>query len=298
MHRCVIAGASFGLATLWTALFTFPLMAVVQFICAKIGMVSGEGRGGVLRKNFSKKVVYPAVLALMVANTINAGADIGAIAAAVNLLAPIPIGILIIPITVVILAVQLWGSYRVIASIFKWLAFSLLAHIGAAFFAHPDIRQVLYGTFVPEFRWDSKFLSVLVAILGTTISPYLFFWQSSQEVEEQIANGRDRLGQRKGATQHELRDAAWDVNLGMLFSNVVMYFIIMAPGATFFKAGQTHIESAQQAAEALRPVAGRFAEVLFAAGLIGSGMLAVPILAGSNASMASESISLAGLRLP
>src|SRR5438093_10439306 len=141
MHRCVIAGASFGLATLWTALFTFPPMAVVQFICAKIGMVSGEGLGGVLRKNFSRKVVYPAVLALLVANTINAGADIGAIAAAVNLLAPIPIGILIIPITVVILAVQLWGSYRVIASIFKWLAFSLLAHIGAAFFAHPDIRH-------------------------------------------------------------------------------------------------------------------------------------------------------------
>ena len=216
-------------------------MAVVQFICAKIGMVSGEGLGGVLGKNFSKKIVYPAVLALLVANTINAGADIGAIAAAVSLLAPIPIGILIIPITVVILAVQLWGSYRVIASIFKWLAFSLLAYIGAAFFAHPDIRQVLYGTFVPEFRWDSKFLSVLVAILGTTISPYLFFWQSSQEVEEQIANGRDRLGQRKGATQHELRDAAWDVNLGMLFSNVVMYFIIMAPRCDIFQSrSNTH----------------------------------------------------------
>src|SRR5215813_8091968 len=128
-----IAGASFGFATLWTALLTFPMMAAVQFICAKVGMVSGEGLGSILRKNFSKKIVYPAVIALLLANTINAGADIGAIAAALNLLVPIPISALIVPITVLILAVQIWGSYRLIASIFKWLTLSLLAYIGAAF---------------------------------------------------------------------------------------------------------------------------------------------------------------------
>ena len=172
-------------------------MTAVQFICAKTGMVAGEGLGNVLRRNFSKAVVYPAITALIIANTINAGADIGAIAAALNLIVPIRIGILIIPITALILIVQIWCSYRLISSVFKWLTLSLLAYIGAAFFAHPDFSAVLRGTFVPQFRWDSKFLSTLVAILGTTISPYLFFWQSSQEVEEEIAMGRKRLGQRK-----------------------------------------------------------------------------------------------------
>ncbi len=285
-----MAGASFGFATLWMALLTFPLMTAVQFICAKTGMVAGEGLGNVLRKNFSKAVVYPAITALVIANTINAGADIGAIAAALNLLVPIRIGILIVPITALILIVQIWGSYRLIASVFKWLTLSLLAYIGAAFFAHPDFTAVLRGTFVPQFRLDSKFLSILVAILGTTISPYLFFWQSSQEVEEEIAMGRTSLRQRKGATNDELKRSAWDVNAGMFFSNVVMYFIILATGATLFKAGHTEIHSAREAAEALRPLAGRFAEMLLAAGLVGSGFLAVPILTGSSAYAFAEII--------
>src|SRR5215831_18883723 len=283
-----IAGASFGFATLWTALVTFPMMAAVQFICAKVGMVAGEGLGSVLRKNYSRKIVYPAVIALVVANTINAGVDIGAIAAALNLFLPIPIGILILPITGLILVVQIWGSYRLIASIFKWLTLSLLAYIASAFFAHPDFGAVLRGMFIPQFRIDSKFFSVLVAILGTTISPYLFFWQSSQEVEEEIAMGRRRLWQRQGATDDELKSAAWDVNRGMFFSNLVMYFIILATGATLFRAGRRDIQSATQAAEALRPLAGHFAEMLLAAGLIGAGMLAVPILTGSSAYAFSE----------
>jgi NRAMP (natural resistance-associated macrophage protein)-like metal ion transporter len=284
----VIAGASFGYLTLWTALITFPMMAAVQFICAKIGMAAGEGLGSVLHKSFSKKIVYPAVMALLIANTINAGVDIGAIAAALNLFVPIRIVLLIVPITALILVVQIWCSYRFIASIFKWLTLSLLAYIGAAFFAHPDFRAVLHGTFVPEFRSDSQYLSVLLAIFGTTISPYLFFWQSSQEVEEQVASGRKFLRQRKGATGHELKDAALDVNVGMLFSNLVMYFIILASAATLFKAGRPDIQSAQQAAEALRPLAGPFAEFLFAAGLVGAGILAVPILTGSAAYALAE----------
>jgi NRAMP (natural resistance-associated macrophage protein)-like metal ion transporter len=278
-----IAGASFGFATLWTALVTLPMMAVVQFICAKVGMVAGEGLGSALRKNYSRKIVYPAVIALVVANMINAGADIGAIAAALNLFLPIPIGILILPITGLILAVQIWGSYRLIASIFKWLTLSLRAYIASAFFARPDFGAVLRGTFIPHFQIDSKFLSVLVAILGTTISPYLFFFQASQEVEEEIAMGRRRLWQRQGATDDELKIAALDVKLGMFFSNLIMYFIILATGARLFRAGQRDIQSATQAAEALRPVAGRFAEMLLAAGLIGAGMLAVPVLTGSSA---------------
>ena len=283
-----VAGASFGFATLWTALLTFPLMAAVQFICAKIAMVSGEGLASVLRKNYSRKIVFPAVTALLVANTINAGADIGAMAAALNLLVPIPITILIGPIAGLILIVQVWGSYRLIASIFKWLTLSLLAYIGAAFFAHPNLAEAVRDTFIPQFQWNSKFLSVLVAILGTTISPYLFFWQASQEVEEKIANGRIYLWQRKGATRRELNGAAWDVNLGMLFSNVVMYFIILATGGTLFKAGQTDIQSAREAAEALRPLAGRLAEILLAMGLVGAGILAVPILTGSSAYAVAE----------
>jgi NRAMP (natural resistance-associated macrophage protein)-like metal ion transporter len=278
-----IAGAAFGFATLWLALVTFPLMAAVQFICAKIGLVAGEGLGSVLRKNFPKTVVYPAAAALLVANTINAGADIGAIAAALNLFVPIRIGLLVVPIAGVILAVEIWGSYRLIASIFKWLTLSLLAYIGAALFAHPDFRAVIRGTFVPHLRWDSKFLATLVAILGTTISPYLFFWQSSQEVEEDIAKGKKTLSQRKGASRHELKNASLDVGVGMFFSNIVMYFIILATGATLYKAGQREIQSAAQAAEALRPLAGPLSEVLLAAGLIGAGMLAVPILTASAA---------------
>jgi len=277
-----VAGASFGFATLWTALITFPLMATVQFICAKIGMVTGQGLAGVLKKHYSRWLLYPAVVALVAANTFNAGADIGAIAEAINLLIPIPAKFLIVPIGLLILVVQIWGSYRLLTRIFKWLTLSLVAYIGAAYFAHPNIREVVKGTFVPTLRFDSKFLSVLVAILGTTISPYLFFWQASQEVEEDIAAGKTTVAQRKGATDKELHDAALDVNLGMFFSNLVMYFIILATAATLFKAGKVDIQSATDAAKALEPLAGGYASTLLAIGLTGAGMLAVPVLTGSS----------------
>ena len=283
-----VAGASLGYSMLWTALFTFPLMAAVQFTCAKLGMVSGKGIGGILREHYSKNLLYPAVFSLVLANTINAGADIGAIAAAINLLFPIRAGVIILPIAVVILALQIWGSYRLIANVFKWLTLTLFAYIGAAFFAHPRLGEVLRNTFVPHFVFSSPYLAVLVAILGTTISPYLFFWQASQEVEEQIEMGRTRLWQRKGATDTELHYKAWDVNLGMIFSNAVMYFIILATAATLFKAGKTDIQTASDAAQALQPLAGRMAESLLALGLIGSGFLAVPILTGSSAYAVAE----------
>jgi NRAMP (natural resistance-associated macrophage protein)-like metal ion transporter len=283
-----VAGASLGFTTLWTALVTFPLMASVQFICAKVGMVSGMGLAGVLRRHYPRPLLYLAVLGLLVANTINAGADIGAIAAAITLLVPIPIPWLIVPIALMLLGLQVWGSYRLIAHLFKWLTLALFAYIGSAFFAHPDLGEVLQGTFMPTVSFDTTFLSTLVAILGTTISPYLFFWQASQEVEEEVHVGRTRLWQRRGASDAELKYAAWDVNTGMFFSNVVMYFIILATAATLFKAGQTDINSAADAARALEPLVGPWAKVLLALGLIGAGFLAVPILTGSAAYALSE----------
>jgi NRAMP (natural resistance-associated macrophage protein)-like metal ion transporter len=282
------AGASLGFATLWTALVTFPLMTSVQFICAKVGMVTGRGLADVVRKHYSRTLLYPVVIGLLIANTINAGADIGAIAAAINLLVPIPILALIVPISIIILVIQIWGSYRLIEKTFKWLTLALFAYIASALYSKPNLGEVLRGTFVPTFRFDSTFLAMLVAILGTTISPYLFFWQANQEVEEEISMGRTRLTQRKGATKKELKYAAWDTIIGMLFSNVVMYFIILATGATLFKAGKTDIQSATDAAQALRPLAGNGASILLALGLIGAGFLSVPILTGSGAYALAE----------
>lgn len=278
-----VAGASLGFAALWMAPVTFPLMAAVQYICARVGLVSGEGLAGVLKRYYPRWLLYPAVVALLIANTINIGADIGAIAAAINMLATIPILWLVAPVSLLILAVEVWGSYRLIERIFKWLALALVAYIAAALFARPHPGEVLRATFIPTFRSDPKFLAMLVAILGTTISPYLFFWQASQEVEEEVSQGRETLPQREGATDAELRYAALDVNIGMFFSNVVMYFIILATAATLFKAGKTDIQSATDAAQALRPLAGNACTVLLGLGLIGAGFLAVPILSGSAA---------------
>lgn len=283
------AGASLGFAMLWTALLTFPLMAAVQLVCAKIGMVTGRGLAGVLRRHYPRPLLYAAVGGLFVANTINVGADLAAIAAAINLLVPsLPIAPLVLPIGLGILALQVWGSYRLIARVFKWLTLALLAYIGSAFFARPDWGEVLVSTFIPTVSLDQTFVVTLVAILGTTISPYLFFWQATQEVEEEMSMGRTRLRSRRRATDKELRYAAEDVDVGMFFSNIVMYFIILATAVTLHAAGRTDITSATDAAQALRPLAGDLASILFAVGLVGSGVLAVPILSSSAAYAVSE----------
>ena len=286
-----LAGASLGLSVLWTALATFPMMAVVQFVCAKIGMVTGAGLARVLRRHHSRALLYPVVAGLVIANTINAGSDIGAIAAAVNLLVPIPVMALIVPIALVILGLQVWGSYRLIAQTFKWLTLALFAYIGAAFYARPDAWAVLRGTLIPTFSLDARFMTTLVAILGTTISPYLFFWQASQEVEEEISMGRRTLEARRGATDRELRYAGMDVSTGMFFSNVVMYFIMLATAATLFQSGRRDIQSATEVAQALRPLAGDGAYLLLALGLIGAGFLGVPVLTGSSAYAMAEALS-------
>jgi Mn2+/Fe2+ NRAMP family transporter len=201
----------------------------------------------------------------------------------VNLLVPIRIGVLIVPIGLLILGLQIWGSYRLIANVFKWLSLSLFGYIAASLLAKPDWGEVAWNTFVPTVRFNAPFLSTLVAILGTTISPYLFFWQASQEVEEQVSRGRRQLWQRKATAHHEIKNAFWDVGIGMFFSNIVMYFIILATAATLHKTGHTEIGSADEAAAALRPLAGDAATVLMALGLVGSGLLAVPVLTGSAA---------------
>jgi NRAMP (natural resistance-associated macrophage protein)-like metal ion transporter len=279
-----VAGAALGFSTLWMALVTLPMMASVQFISAKIGLITGEGLSAVLRKTYPRWVAISLAIALAIANTINAGADIGAIGAAFNLLIPhVPVAALVIPVGALLLALQMWGSYRIIANTFKWLALALFAYVAAAFFAHPNWGDVLRGTFVPKIELNADFITILVAILGTTISPYMMYWQASQEVEEDIALGRRLLWQRRGSTQTELRYASIDICTGMTFSNLVMYFIILATGATLFASGHHHIETAADAAKALVPLAGPWAEWLLALGLIGAGALAVPVLTASTA---------------
>jgi NRAMP (natural resistance-associated macrophage protein)-like metal ion transporter len=277
-----MTGAATGFSTLWMALITFPMMAAVQFVCAKIAMVTGRGLAGVLKQHYSRWLLYPAVILLVIANIINAGADIGAVAAAINMLVPIPIQALIIPVAAIIVILQFWGTYSTIEKVFKWLALALLAYVATAFFTSPNASEVIRGTLVPTISFDKKFLTTATAILGTTISPYLFFWQTGQEIEEEKRVGHTRIEDRKGTSKTALRWRAVDVLAGMLFSNVVMYFIILTTGATLFKAGKTSIQSATDAAEALRPLAGAGAKVLLAVGLIGTGFLAVPILTGSS----------------
>jgi len=285
------AGAALGYSTLWTAIVTLPLMIVVQHICAKIGMCGGRGLAGVLRRYYSKKLLYPVVIGLVIANTINAGADISAIAAAINMFVPIPIAVMVIPIAIAIVVLQVWGSYRLIMKIFKWLSLSLFAYVIAAFLAKPDWFAVAKGTFIPQISFSSEYITTIVAILGTTISPYLFFWEAGEEVEEEKSEGRMKLSERKGATDAEIKKEKIDTVVGMLFCNVVFYFVILAAGATLHISGKTDIQSATDAAQALRPLAGNFATVLFGIGLIGAGLLAVPVLTGSAAYAVAETFN-------
>lgn len=282
------AGAALGYATLWTAIVTLPLMIVVQHICAKIGLTSGRGLAGVLHKYYPRWLLYPTVAGLVIANTINAGTDIAAIAAAINMFMPVPIAILVFPIAVGIVVLQVWGSYRLIVRVFKWLTLSLFAYVIAAFLAGPDWGRVLHATLIPQIRFDSTYVTTLVAILGTTISPYLFFWEASEEVEEEKSEGRTSIDSRRGVTDAEIRAEEIDTVSGMLFCNVVFYFVILAAASTLHVSGQTYIQSATEAAQALRPLAGSLATVLFAIGLIGAGLLAVPVLTGSAAYAVAE----------
>jgi len=283
-----VAGASFGFMPLWTALFSFPLMAAVQLMCARLGMVSGRGLAGVVRIHYSRWVLWGACSLLIVANIFNIGADLGGMAEATEMMTGIKSYYLTPAFAGMIVCLLFFSSYRQIARIFKWLTLVLFAYVITAFLAQPDWAAVLKATLVPRVEWSSAFLATFVGILGTTISPYLFFWQASQEVEDERAHGRSTIEEREGATDNELRIARRDVFIGMFFSNLVMYFIILTTAATLHASGQTNIETAQDAAEALRPLAGNGAYLLFTLGIIGTGLLAVPVLAGSAAYAVAE----------
>jgi NRAMP (natural resistance-associated macrophage protein)-like metal ion transporter len=283
-----VAGAALGYAPLWTALLSFPLMAAVQLMCARLGMVSGRGLASVIRHHYSRRVLWGACGLLIVANVVNIGADLGGMAAVTEMVTGVK-AVFWTPLYAgFIVSLLFWSSYRQIARIFKWLTLVLFAYVVTAFLAHPDWWAVLRATVVPHVEWSNAYLAILVGILGTTISPYLFFWQAAQEVEEDRAAGRRTVQQRRGATDEELRRARTDVLTGMFFSNLVMYFVILTTAATLHASGQTTIATARQAAEALRPLAGDGAYWLFAIGLIGTGMLGVPVLAGSCAYAVAE----------
>jgi Mn2+/Fe2+ NRAMP family transporter len=272
------AGAKLGPAFLWSAPLTLPMMFTVVYLSSKLGQVSGKGLFDVIRDHYPRWILSVSLVGVLIGNTIEAAADLGGMAAALNLLIPIPERLLVPGIGLAILSLQIWGSYTLIRNVFRWLALALLAYVGSALLAHPDWRLVLRGTLVPALQFNETFLSLLVAVIGTTLSAYLYTWQSNEEVEEEIAFGRTELSQRRGATRAELKQSRRDILLGMLFSNGIMYFIILATASTLYTSGHTDISTAAEAADALRPLAGAAAGVLFAAGVVAVGFLAIPVM--------------------
>ncbi len=289
-----VTDAAFGYAQLWTALFSFPLMVAVQLMCSRLGMVTGRGLAGVIRRRYRRRVLWTACGLLTIANVFNIGADLGGMAEATEMVTGVDSRILVPVYAAVIVSLLFWSSYRRIARLFKWLTLVLFAYVGAGILARPDWHAVVHATLVPHVEPTAGYIATFVGILGTTISPYLFFWQAGQEVEEERAHGRRSLEAREGATAVELRRAKVDVVTGMFVSNFVMYFIILTTAASLHAHGVTDITTAQQAAEALRPLAGDRAYWLFSLGIIGTGMLSVPILAGSCAYAIAEAAAWRG----
>jgi NRAMP (natural resistance-associated macrophage protein)-like metal ion transporter len=290
-------GSQFGYGLLWTALFTFPLMSAVQELCSRIALETGVGLGVSLRRKFPSWLVGIAILGLLGANTFNIGADLGAVAAGGSLLTRgiIPPLWLVIPVAVLVLSLQIFASYGTIFKIFKWLTLALFAYVITAFFAHPNLLEVVKATFIPHIEFSKDFAMALVAVLGTTISPYLFFWQASSEVDEMAAAESNPLvRRRRSVSAAELRAARVDIVVGMAFSNLVMYFIILTSAAVLHAHGKTDIQTANQAASALAPLAGPFAFIVFSVGMIGTGLLAIPILAGSAGYALKEFLGLRG----
>jgi len=285
-----IAGARFGTSLLWLALVTWPLMAVIQMMCARIGMVTGRGLAAALRTKFPRWALVLVGVLLFVANTINVAADLAGMADAAALLSGASSHFFAVIFGLGIGAGTLWLPYPKIASVLKWLTISLFAYVITAFSVHVNWGAVLRDSLVPSIPHGSEALATVVAILGTTISPYLFFWQASLEVEEEKNAGRTRLSARLGATDEELHVRRLDVGAGTLFSNVIMFFIIVTTAATLHAHGDTRIETSRQAAEALRPFAGPWASSLYTLGLLGVGLLAIPTLTGSSAYALAETL--------
>ena len=283
-----IAGAQMGTSLLWTALVTWPFMACVQFMCARVGMVTGKGLGSALGEKFPRWLLILASVGLLAANSINVGADLSGMADAGEMLTGFNSHVFVVLFGIGIALATIYFRYHQIAMILKWLALFLFAYVIAAFAIGPNWKTVLHDTFVPSWPKNHNSWQNLVAILGTTISPYLFFWQSSQEVEHEKAMGRRMLPQRERATKPELIERRLDVGIGTFFSNLVMYFIILTAALSLHAHGVTDIETSKQAAESLKPLAGSLAYVLYTVGLIGVGLLAIPTLTGSAAYALAE----------
>ncbi|HMD00604.1 MAG TPA: divalent metal cation transporter, partial [Ferruginibacter sp.] len=276
------AGAGFGLATLWTALITFPLMAAIQGMCARIGLVTREGLSTTLKKHYPRYILLLMMLFSFPAIVLNIGADIQAMGAVANLLVPqVPVFAFSLLFSAILIYIIIKFPYQRFAAILKWLCLALLLYLTIPFLVHQDWGKVARNTIIPHIEFNKEFILILVAILGTTISPYLFFWQTTMEAE-------DMSHKKVMVDKRVLTDMRGDVNTGMFFSNLVMFFIILATGAVLHTKGITKIDTVEQAAKALQPLAGKLAYECFAAGVLGTGFLAIPVLAGSLSYQLSE----------
>ena len=285
-----IAGAKYGLAVLWMALFTLPLMIAVQEMCARIGRVTGKGLAGNMKKHYPRWLLFLIAFLIVGANTINIGADMSAMAGSVALVMPFPQKLSAIVITLIILLTVVVLPHKKLFSIFKWLSISLFSYILATFTVHQDWGVIFQNLVIPQIVPSKDFLFITIAFFGTTIAPYLFFWQANQEAEERIIEeckpGKIcRLGP---ISENELEGVKLDTRIGMTFSNIITFFIIILSFSTLYQAGLHNIESLEDAAHALRPLAGDYAYALFTIGLLSSGFLAIPVLAGSAAYVVSE----------
>lgn len=281
-------GAKFGLSILWMAAWLLPMMLAIQETCARIGIVTNKGLGAVLKKYFKKKTVMGAISLLMIANVVNIGADLGAMAASLKMVSGIDYAVGAIFFAVVIIILEVFVKYHVYVKVLKWLTLSIFAYIIAGFMTNPDWSVVFKNSLIPNISFTKEYIFAMIAVFGTTITPYLFFWQASEEVEDGKMNHSLR---NRDVVHSRVTHMRTDVNTGMILANIVFFFIVLTTANVLFANGITNIDSAQDAALALRPLAGDWAFLLFAVGIIGTGFLAVPILAGSSAYALSELMS-------
>jgi NRAMP (natural resistance-associated macrophage protein)-like metal ion transporter len=287
-----VAGATTGLSMLWLATITTPMMAVIQGMCARIGMVTGRGLAANIRKSVPLPLAYLMAIAVVAANTFNVGADFAGMAASANMVVPkVHVLLWVLFFGALLLVSIIFLSYRVLCNTIKWLTVSLFAYMITAFVVHTQWVEVLKHLVMPQVQFGKAWMTTALGVLGTTITPYLFFWQASLEVEEEKSMGRTTIAKRRGATESEIEDMHFDVNTGMIFSNVIMLFIIVTTAFTLFISGKHNIATAQDAAAALAPLAGRFASLIFTLGIVGTGLLAIPALAGSSAYAVAEMFS-------
>lgn len=289
-------GAQFGYQQLWTALYLLPLMTAIQEACARIGAVTGKGLAAVIKEHYSKPILYLTVTLVLLANTLNIGADIGAMAAAANLIIPIPFPILTVLFTITILILEIFTSYRLYSRLLKWLVLALLAYPVTVFMVKQPWLELLKSTLIPHFEFNFAFLFIIIAVIGTTISPYLFFWQASEEVEEEKSHHIFHDG-RPEISRSFIKNLRLDNFLGMFLSNSATWCIIVVAGTVLHQNGLTNINTAADAAKAIEPLvqsfpnAGFWAKTIFAIGIIGLGLLAIPVLSGSAAYALAETFN-------